>query len=71
MPIQTDFKCIVDGGFIYDILTALGINTDFDMSNDYGFVFSLFCISISVVFIVLFVVILFRCISSLFKGARI
>lgn len=65
------FNPIVDGGLIDDILTAIGLVTDFDVTNDYGFLYALFCISLSLIFVVIFIVLLLRCFSSLVKGARL
>lgn len=62
---------IVDGGLIDEIMTALGLATDFDITNEFSFLYSLFGVSLSLIFIVLFVVLLLRCLSSLFKGARL
>lgn len=62
---------IVDGGLIDEIMTALGLVTDFDITNEFSFLYSLFGVSLSLIFIVLFVVLLLRCLSSLFKGARL
>lgn len=62
---------IIDGGLIDDIMTAIGLLTDFDITNVYSFLYALFGISLSIIFVVVFVVLLLRCVSSLFKGARL
>lgn len=62
---------IIDGGLIDDIMTAIGLITDFDITNVYSFLYLTLCISLSIIFIVVFVVLLLRCMSSLFKGARL
>lgn len=62
---------IIDGGLIDDIMTALGLITDYDITNEFSFLYSLFGVSLSLIFIVLFVVLLLRCLSSIFKGARL
>lgn len=62
---------IIDGGLIDDIMTAIGLLTDFDITNVYSFLYALFGISLSIIFVVVFVILLLRCVSSLFKGARL
>lgn len=62
---------IVDGGLIDDIMTAIGLITDFDITNEYSFLYTLFGVSLSLIFILVFVVLILRCFSALFKGARL
>ena len=62
---------IIDGGLIDDIMTAIGLLTDFDITNVYSFLYALFGISLSIIFVVVFVVLLLRCVSSLFRGVRL
>jgi|GEM_PF-4833965 len=61
---------IIDGGLIDTILTAIGLSSDISITDDYSFLYNIFAVGLAIVFIVIFVVLLFRCISSLFKGAR-
>lgn len=65
------FNPIVDGGLIDDIMTAFGLITDFDITSDYHFLYMVLGVSLSLIFIVLFVVLLLRCMSAMFKGARL
>lgn len=62
---------IIDGGLIDTILTALGLSSDFIISDDYTFFYSLFAICLSLVFVVYFIVLLFRSLSSMFKSGRL
>lgn len=62
---------IVDGGLIDTILTALGLSSDVVIVDDYTFFYLLFSIVLALVFVLYFVVLLFRCLSSLFKGCRL
>lgn len=62
---------IVDGGLIDTILTALGLSSDVVIVDDYTFFYLLFSIVLALVFVLYFVVLLFRCLSSLFKGFRL
>lgn len=62
------FNPILDNGLIHDILVALGLATDFDITDTYTFLYAIVDILVAVVFIVAFLRILFRAFSSLFKG---
>lgn len=62
------FNPILDNGLIHDILVALGLATDFDITDTYTFLYVIVDILVAVVFIVAFLRILFRAFSSLFKG---
>lgn len=62
------FNPILDNGLIHDILVALGLVTDFEVTDTYTFLYSVFIILVAVVFIVAFLRILFRSFTSLFKG---
>ena len=63
------FNPLSEHGFIYDILVALGLVVDFEITDSYTFLYSIFIILIAVIFIVILLRVLFRCLSSLFKGA--
>ena len=59
---------ILDNGLIHDILVALGLATDFEITDTYTFLYAIVGIIVAVVFIVVFLKILFRAFSSIFKG---
>ena len=59
---------ILDNGLIHDILVALGLATDFEITDTYTFLYAILIILVAVIFIVAFVRILFRAFSSIFKG---
>lgn len=63
-------KIIDNNGLVDIILRALGLSSDVSIVDDYSFFYNLFAVALALIFVVLFVVILFRCISSLFKSAR-
>lgn len=62
------FNPIVDGGLIYDILAALGLVADFEITDTYTFLYSIVAILIVVIFLVVFLRVLFKCIASLFRS---
>ena len=62
------FNPILDSGLIHDILVALGLVTDFEITDTYTFLYAVLVILIAIIFIVAFVRILFRAFSSIFKG---
>ncbi len=62
---------IVDGGLIDTILTALGLSSNVTITDDYTFFYSLFAVSLALIFVVYFIVLLFRSLSSMFKSSRL
>lgn len=62
---------IVDGGLIDTILTALGLSSDVIVTNDYSFFYSLFAISLALIFVVYFIVLFFRSLASMLKSSRL
>lgn len=63
-------KIIDNGGLVDIILRALGLSSEISIVDEYSFFYNLFAVSLALIFVILFVVILFRCLSSLFKSAR-
>lgn len=68
---MSDLDFIVDNGLIDTILTALGLSSDVVVVDDYTFFYSLFSIIIALVFVLYFVVLLLRCLSSFAKGCKL
>lgn len=62
---------IVDGGLIDTILTALGLSSNVTITDDYTFFYSLFAICLTLVFVVYFIVLMFRAVASMFKAGRL
>ena len=62
---------IIDGGLIDTILTALGLSSNITITNDYTFFYALFAVGLALVFVVYFIVLLFRAFSSIFKASRL
>lgn len=62
------FNPFLDNGFLRDILSALGLFLDFDVSDTYTLIYSIFLIIVALVFVVLFLRFLFRAFASIFKS---
>lgn len=62
------FNPFLENGFFRDILTVLGLFLDFEVSDTYTLIYSIFLIIIALVFVVLFLRFLFRALSSIFKS---
>ena len=62
------FIPFLDNGFLRDILSALGLFLDFDVSDTYTLIYSIFLIIVALVFVVLFLRFLFRAFASIFKS---
>ena len=61
------FNPFLENGFFRDILTVLGLFLDFEVSDTYTLIYSIFLIIIALVFVVLFLRFLFRAFASIFK----
>lgn len=62
---------ILDGGLVDIILTSLGLSSDVVIIDDYTFFYSLFAIVLALVFVIYIIVLIFRCVSSIFKSSRL
>ena len=62
------FSPFLDNGFFRDILTVLGLFLDFEVSDTYTLIYSIFLIIVALVFVVLFLRFLFRALASVFKS---
>lgn len=62
---------ILDGGLVDIILTSLGLSSDVVITDDYTFFYSLFAIVLALVFVIYIIVMIFRCVSSIFKSCRL
>ena len=62
------FNPFLDNGFLRDILSALGLFLDFEVSDTYTLIYSIFLIIVALVFVVLFLMFLFRAFASIFKS---
>lgn len=62
---------IIEGGLIDTILTALGLSSNITITDDYAFFYTLFAVVLALVFVVYFIVLLFRSFSSIFKASRL
>lgn len=62
---------ILDGGLVDIILTSLGLSSDVVIIDDYTFFYSLFAIVLALVFVIYIIVMIFRCVSSIFKSCRL
>jgi len=62
------FNPFLDNSFIRDILSALGLFLDFEVSDTYTLIYSIFLIIVALVFVVLFLRFLFRAFASIFKS---
>ena len=62
------FNPFLDNSFIRDILSALGLFLDFEVSDTYSLIYSIFLIIVALVFVVLFLRFLFRAFASIFKS---
>ena len=62
------FNPFLDNGFLRDILSALGLFLDFEVSDTYTLIYSIFLIIVALVFVVLSLRFLFRAFASIFKS---
>ena len=62
------FNPFLDNSFIRDILSSLGLFLDFEVSDTYTLIYSIFLIIVALVFVVLFLRFLFRAFASIFKS---
>lgn len=62
------FNPFLENGFFRDILTVLGLFLDFEVSDTYTLIYSIFLIIVALVFVVLFLRFLFRAFASIFKS---
>ena len=65
------YYIIIDGGLIDIIITALGLSSDVSITNEYTFLYTLFAVCLALVFVVYFIVLMFRAVASMFKASRL
>lgn len=62
---------LLPNGFLFKVLEALGITLDFTVDSPISMFLYGLGFTAALIFIVCFIVVLFRCLSSLFRGARL